>query len=150
MFYHALFMQYTNGFLSSTFFHTLCIKVMYLAHCFQKQVFEHRVYRVPGFLSSRPKWVPHPFIRKGLLLLPTLRPRGEGVHSLAGEGVGGPNSDEWTDTLVLYLYYSTSKALNHDLNYWTYPGVNNTESLNTCWKYLPESNTWEVTKPLTR
>jgi hypothetical protein len=27
-----------------------------------------------------------------------------GAHSLAGEGVGYPNFDEGTDTLVLYLY----------------------------------------------
>jgi len=25
---------------------------------------------------------------------------GEGTHSLAGEGVGGPSSDEGTDTVV--------------------------------------------------
>ena len=35
---------------------------------------------------------------------PPLGPRGE-THSLAGEGVGGPNSNEGTDTLVLYVYY---------------------------------------------
>ncbi len=35
---------------------------------------------------------------------PSLGPRGE-THSLAGEGVGGPNSNEGTDTLVLYVYY---------------------------------------------
>jgi len=33
-----------------------------------------------------------------------LGPRGE-THSLAGEGVGGPNSNEGTDTLVLCVYY---------------------------------------------
>jgi hypothetical protein len=38
-------------------------------------------YRVPGFLSSRPK-----------------------THSLARERVGGHNSDDKTDTLVLYRY----------------------------------------------
>ncbi len=32
---------------------------------------------------------------------PPLDPKGEGQHSLAGEGVGGPNSDEGTDSLVL-------------------------------------------------
>jgi hypothetical protein len=26
-----------------------------------------------------------------------------GTHSLAGEGLGGPNSDERTDTVVLYV-----------------------------------------------
>jgi hypothetical protein len=34
-------------------------------------------------------------------------PRGE-THSLAGEGLGGPNSDEETDTLVLFVYYNPS------------------------------------------
>jgi hypothetical protein len=28
------------------------------------------------------------------------------THSLAGEGVGGPNYDEGTDTLVLYILQS--------------------------------------------
>jgi len=32
-------------------------------------------------------------------------PMGE-THSLAGEGVGGPDSDEGTDTLALYVFYS--------------------------------------------
>ncbi len=30
----------------------------------------HRVNRVPGFLSSRPNWVPPPLTRKEVLLLP--------------------------------------------------------------------------------
>ncbi len=34
-----------------------------------------------------------------------------GKHSLAGEGVGGPNSDEGTNTLVLYVYYNPSTVL---------------------------------------
>jgi hypothetical protein len=29
---------------------------------------------------------------------------GGGTQSLAGEGVGGPNSDEGTDTVLLYEY----------------------------------------------
>jgi len=48
----------------------------------------HRVYRVPGFLSSRPNWVLHPLTCKGELLLPRLSSKGE-THSLAGEGGGG-------------------------------------------------------------
>jgi hypothetical protein len=39
--------------------------------------------------------------------LPPFGSKGE-THSLAGEGVGGPNSDEGTDTLVLYAYYNHS------------------------------------------
>ena len=44
-----------------------------------------------------------PLIRKRVLL-PPLGPRGE-THSLVGEGLEGPNSNEGTDTLVLYAYY---------------------------------------------
>ncbi len=37
--------------------------------------------------------VPHPlWFRRG------------GIHSLGGDGVWGPNSDEWTDTVVLLMY----------------------------------------------
>jgi hypothetical protein len=45
---------------------------------------------------------------------PTLGPRGE-THSLAGEGVGEPYSDEGADTLVLYLrvYYNPSTVYTH-------------------------------------
>jgi hypothetical protein len=35
--------------------------------------------------------------------VPTLWFRGEGTHSLAGEGVGGPYSDEGTDTVGMYF-----------------------------------------------
>jgi hypothetical protein len=31
---------------------------------------------------------------------------GGGAHSLPGEGVGGHNSDEGTESLVLYVYYN--------------------------------------------
>jgi hypothetical protein len=34
-------------------------------------------------------------------------------HALSWEGVGGPNSDEGTDTLVLYLYYNHSTVMLH-------------------------------------
>jgi hypothetical protein len=40
---------------------------------------ERRVYRVPGFLSSHPIWVPHPLTRKRVLL-PPLVPRGGHTH----------------------------------------------------------------------
>ncbi len=36
------------------------------------------------------------------MYLPPLVPGG--THSIAGEGVGGPNSDEGTDTVVFYMY----------------------------------------------
>ncbi len=50
-----------------------------------------------------------PLIRKRVLL-PPLSPRGE-THSLAGDG--GPNSNEGTDTLVLYVNYNPSTACQH-------------------------------------
>jgi hypothetical protein len=45
---------------------------------------------------------PNPLPRKRVCL-PPIWVLG-GPHSLAKEGVGGPNSDEGTDTLVLYMY----------------------------------------------
>ncbi len=55
-------------------------------------------HRVPGFFSSRPNWdLPHPFTCRRVC--PSLVPGGS--HSLAGEGVGDPSSDEGTDTVVL-------------------------------------------------
>ncbi len=63
---------------------------------------KHRVYRVPGFPSSRPNWVllTTPSPASDCCSHPPLGPRGE-IHLLAGEGMGGPNSDEGADTLVL-------------------------------------------------
>jgi hypothetical protein len=75
-------------------------KIIRMARCIS-----HRVYRVPGFLSSRPNWVPHPLTRE--CCSPPLDPSEE-THSLAGEGLAGPNSDEGTDTLVLYVYYNAT------------------------------------------
>ncbi len=49
----------------------------------------------------------HPLIRKIVLLLPSLGPREE-TQRRRGKGVGDNNSDEGTDTLVLYLYYNPS------------------------------------------
>jgi hypothetical protein len=64
-----------------------------------KLIGKNRVDRVPGFLSSRPK-LGTPASAAGECGPPPLCFRG-GTHSLAGEGVGGPNSDEGTDTVVL-------------------------------------------------
>ncbi len=58
---------------------------------------KHRVHRM------RPNWVPPPpQPQASAAPPPPLDPREE-THSLAGEGVGGPKSDEGTDTLVLYI-----------------------------------------------
>jgi hypothetical protein len=62
---------------------------------------QHRVYRVPGFLY-RPNRLPHPLTpHRGLPSPPPFGSKGDGTHALAGEGAGGANSDEGTDTLVL-------------------------------------------------
>ncbi len=56
---------------------------------------------MPGFLSSRPNWLP-PTSHPQAIVAP--RPRfqgGGGANSLSGEGAGGANSDEETDTLEL-------------------------------------------------
>ncbi len=66
----------------------------------------HKVYRVPGFLSSLQNWLPpppHPQASVAPLWFQG------GTHSLAGERVGGANSDEGTDNLVLQLQYNLSK-----------------------------------------
>ncbi len=65
---------------------------------FTVSTFNHRVYRVPCFLSSRPNWLPPP-PHPQLSVAPPLVPMG-GTHSLAGEGAGIANSDELTGTLM--------------------------------------------------
>jgi hypothetical protein len=64
------------------------------------------VHRVPGFLSSRPNWVPTPPHQQEIVA-PPIGSKG-GTHSPAGKGVGGPNSDDGTDTVVLQEYYIPS------------------------------------------
>jgi hypothetical protein len=41
--------------------------------------------------------------------LPLLGPNGGETHSLAGEEVRGPNSDDWTVTLILYIVIPFTK-----------------------------------------
>ncbi len=50
---------------------------------------------------------PHPLAPLGSVAPPPLGPRGV-THSLAGKGVGGPNYDEGTDTLVLNVSYKSA------------------------------------------
>ncbi len=61
-------------------------------------MYEHRVDRVPGFLSSRPNWLPRPLTSKRVQV------QGGGHTRLRERGGGGANSDEWTDTLVQVQY----------------------------------------------
>jgi hypothetical protein len=65
---------------------------------------------ITGFFPVVRIGSPHPLTRKGVLFFPPVVP-GRETRSLAGEGMGGPNSDEGTDTLALYictLYYNPS------------------------------------------
>jgi hypothetical protein len=62
---------------------------------------QSKVDRVLGFFSSRSNWnspTPSP---AGECVLPPLLQGGGGTHSLAGEWVGGLNSDKGTDSVVL-------------------------------------------------
>ncbi len=67
----------------------------------------HRVYSVPGFLSSRPNWVPPPPTPHPQASVSPPGSKGE-THSIAGDGVGEPSSNKGTGTLVLYVYYNPS------------------------------------------
>jgi hypothetical protein len=59
------------------------------------------INRVPECLSLRRNWVfPNPLPWKSVYL-PTWTLGGGGQYSLAGGGVEGPNSDDWTESLAL-------------------------------------------------
>ncbi len=49
----------------------------------------------------------HPFTFRGVLLLPPLGPRAGHIARGGGGARGGPNSDEGTDDLVLYVFIIT-------------------------------------------
>jgi hypothetical protein len=73
--------------------------INYLPSCGQLHTFTHRVYRVPEFLASRLNWLP---------LLPSVSPpriQVGGTHSLGGKRLGGANSDEGTDTMILCILF---------------------------------------------
>jgi hypothetical protein len=64
------------------------------------------MYREPGFLSGCPNWVPRPLTCKKVLLPPFWS---KGDTLARGEGMGGPDSDDGTDTLhgtIDILYYN--------------------------------------------
>jgi hypothetical protein len=58
--------------------------------------------RILGFFSSRPNWDPPPPPSPSGQCVPSPFIPG-GTRSLAGEGVGGPNTEEGTDAVVLYV-----------------------------------------------
>jgi hypothetical protein len=61
-----------------------------------------------GFFSSlQSSELGHPLTRKQVLP-PLWIPGGGGAQTLAVEKLGGPDSDEGTDTLVLYVLYNHS------------------------------------------
>jgi hypothetical protein len=63
----------------------------------------YRIRRVPVCRSPRRNWVPPPPLPQASVLPPwTKGGRGE-QHSLAGEGVGGPNSDDWLESVALSI-----------------------------------------------
>ncbi len=68
----------------------------------QQYAVDHKVDRVLGFSSSRPNWDPPPPQPAGEFGSPPPPPwvPGGGTHLLGGQGLGGPNTDEGTDTLV--------------------------------------------------
>jgi hypothetical protein len=61
----------------------------------------HRVTRL--FLQSSELGLPHPLTRRQVC--PSPFGSGWGTHSLAGEGLGDPNYNEGTDTVVLWALY---------------------------------------------
>jgi hypothetical protein len=67
---------------------------------FKPDVLDRRVDRELSFFYSRPNWdSPTPSHEGECVLYST--PRFRGAHSIAGEGLGGPNSDEGTGTVEL-------------------------------------------------
>jgi hypothetical protein len=67
-----------------------------------------RVYNVS--VQSSELGLPHPLTRRRLLLPPPLGPTEE-THLLAGEGVGGPNSDDLPETQVLCTSIFTLRCI---------------------------------------
>ncbi len=86
---------------------------------FMKPLREHRVYRVPGFLFSRPNWLPPPPHSWASVALPPLVPRWDTLAmGRGGGGGGGPNSDEGTDTVyTLTVYVLCDPPLPKSINW---------------------------------
>ncbi len=60
------------------------------------------VYREPDLLSGGLNWVPPPPAPQASVF-PAKGSRGGETQPLAGDGVLGPESDDWTEPLVLYV-----------------------------------------------
>jgi hypothetical protein len=71
-----------------------------------------------GFYSSRPNWDSHaPSAADDCATPPPpLGFGGWGTHSFERKGVEGLNSDEGTDTVVLYIYIVTESKHSHGLS----------------------------------
>jgi hypothetical protein len=69
--------------------------------------------RVPGFLSSRPNWLPPSRHPQRSVAPPPFGSKGGRHTRLRGRGWRGPNCDEGIDTLVLYVYYNPSTVDNN-------------------------------------
>jgi hypothetical protein len=75
----------------------------------------HRVHSARLSVQSSALGPPTPCPRKRVCLPPTWVLGGGETQSLAGEGVGGPYSDEGRDTLVSFVYYNHSTPSTHTL-----------------------------------
>ncbi len=63
---------------------------------------------LPECLSLRPNGSPPPPLSQASVFPTPLEPEEEEQHSLAGEGVGGANSDDWKESLALCLLCAIS------------------------------------------
>jgi hypothetical protein len=72
-----------------------------ITYTFECKEWAHRVDRVPGFLSSRPNWLPLPPHPQGNVA-PHFGSKG-GTHLLAREGAVGANSDAGTGKIHLQM-----------------------------------------------
>ncbi len=85
MSYFFKFLTMTGAVETKLYYGAYRIPLNYLLHI---NKYTHRVYEVPGFLSSRPHWLPPPFTPQRVLSSLSLVPRGE-THSLGERGRGG-------------------------------------------------------------
>ncbi len=96
--------------------------------------------RISQCLSPRPNWVHPPPIPQASVSSPPEPKVGEGrQHSPAGKGLGGPNSDDWRESLALYLVYSVPLSIDRKyavpsscwLHWWTLEKIDSVTSTST-------------------